>query len=498
MSKQVARLGKYEIVQRIGTGGFGAVYEARDPFLKRPVAVKTCLVPDEAAKARFFREAELIGGLRHRNITTVHDFGIHDGMPYLVEELLTGDDLDLLIRREVPIPLARKVEILIGIVHGLEHAHNAGIVHRDIKPSNIRLLEDGTVKIMDFGIASSPHWEGNSGEIGVTLGTSNYLAPERIQGHAADRRSDVFSFGVLAYEFLTYRKPFEGETTVDILDRILKQEPQPIVRFAPDVPAALAALVNRALEKEPGRRYGSISALREDLIAVHRDLSARPWKLETAPQPIPIVPEASADPPASPSIRIARRSRSTLQTAALAFFAIAGVVVLWPRGRAEKVSIAAVARDTAPAPWAAAQPKTSEPAPSLPESRPAELVPAPARVAAAKPALMPERRSVIRISRPPSPEEAESEIPLRSSERARQRQLAQRYIRAAEEPGLSQETRAHLYLQSALAYHATGDLRLAEKLLATAIALSPELEVNAASYGPAFARLTRNRRTETP
>ena len=234
-------------------------------------------------------------------------------------------------------------------------------------------------------------------------------------------------------------------------------------------------------------------------MAVHRDLSARPWKLETVPQPIPIAPEASADPPTPPSIRIARGSRRTLQTAALAFLAIAGVVVLlWPRGRPEKVSIAAVARDTALPPRAAAPPKTSESAPSLPESKPAQLVPAPARVAAPKPAFVPERRSVIRFSRPPSPEEEESEIPLRRSERARQRQLAQRYIRAAEEPGLSQETRAHLYLQSALAYHASGDLRLAEKRLATAIALSPELEVNAASYGPAFARLTRKRRTETP
>src|SRR5690606_5481630 len=130
------KAGKYEIVRKIGAGGFGVVYEGRDPFIKRRVAIKACTTEDEEIRQRFYREAEIAGNLQHKNIVTIHDFGIEDGVPYLVQEYLTGEDLEHAIARAEPIPLERKLDILIQAAHGLRHAHEAGVIHRDIKPAN--------------------------------------------------------------------------------------------------------------------------------------------------------------------------------------------------------------------------------------------------------------------------------------------------------------------------------------------------------------------------
>jgi serine/threonine protein kinase len=202
------KIGKYEISEQIGTGGFGAVFKGRDPFIKRTVAVKTCQLNDPEIKSRFFREAELAGNLHHRNITTIYDFGVENDIPYIVQEFLTGEDLDRVIKRGEPLPLQRKVEILIAIAEGLHFAHQAHVIHRDIKPANIRILENGTIKIMDFGIAKSLQSESSLTQTGITLGTSAYLAPEQIRGETLDRRTDVFAVGVLAYVLLAYQKPF--------------------------------------------------------------------------------------------------------------------------------------------------------------------------------------------------------------------------------------------------------------------------------------------------
>jgi serine/threonine protein kinase len=239
------KIGKYEIAEQIGVGGFGAVFRGRDPFIKRTVAIKTCSINDEEIKSRFFREAELAGNLHHRNITTIYDFGVENGIPYIVQEFLTGEDLDRKIKRGDPIPVVRKVEILMAIAEGLHYAHEAQIIHRDIKPANIRVLDDETVKIMDFGIAKSLQTESNLTQTGITLGTSAYLAPEQIRGEPVDRRTDIFALGVLSYEFLTLRKPFRGEHLSTVLYRILNEQPEPLGTIASDVPPALAAVVNR-------------------------------------------------------------------------------------------------------------------------------------------------------------------------------------------------------------------------------------------------------------
>ncbi len=267
------KIGKYEVSEQIGVGGFGAVYRGRDPFIKRTVAIKTCQVNDDEIKHRFFREAELAGNLHHRNITTIYDFGVENGIPYIVQEFLTGEDLDKKIKRGDPILVARKVEILMAIADGLAYAHNASIVHRDVKPANVRVLDDGTVKVMDFGIAKSLQTESNLTQTGITLGTSAYLAPEQIRGEPIDRRTDIFSMGVLSYELLSYRKPFRGEHLSTVLYKILNDVPEPIDSLAQDVPPALVAAVGKAMSKTPAERYQTMEEYRQDLHAVFRELT---------------------------------------------------------------------------------------------------------------------------------------------------------------------------------------------------------------------------------
>ncbi len=266
-------IGKYEISEQIGVGGFGAVYRGRDPFIKRTVAVKTCQLNDEEIKSRFFREAELAGNLHHRHITTIYDFGVEEGIPYIVQEFLTGEDLDKVVKRGDPLSVARKVEILMAIADGLGYAHKQSIIHRDIKPSNIRVLDDGSVKIMDFGIAKSLLSESSLTQTGITLGTSAYLAPEQIRGEALDGRTDIFALGVLAYELLTGRKPFRGEHLSTVLYKILNETPEPISAVAPEVPLSLSNVIGLAMDKNIENRYPTMESLRQDLQAVYRQVA---------------------------------------------------------------------------------------------------------------------------------------------------------------------------------------------------------------------------------
>jgi serine/threonine protein kinase len=279
------KIGKYDITGKIGSGGFGAVYSGRDPYIKRTVAIKTCQLNDEEIKSRFFREAELAGNLHHRHITTIYDFGVENGIPFIVQEFLSGEDLDKKIKRGDPLPLYRKVEILAAITDGLAYAHNAGIIHRDIKPANVRILDDGSVKIMDFGIAKSLQSESNLTQTGITLGTSAYLAPEQIRGEPVDPRTDIFSLGILAYELLTYRKPFRGEHLSTVLYKILNEMPEPIETLAPDAPPGLVAAVNRAMEKQRDSRYASMDALKQDLLKIGRELAGASSQFPTAVLP---------------------------------------------------------------------------------------------------------------------------------------------------------------------------------------------------------------------
>ena len=258
-------IGKYEVVEKIGEGGFGTIFKGFDPHIRRFVAIKSCSSEEQELRSRFFHEAQIAGNLQHRHIVTVYDFGVQDGVPYLVQEYLSGEDLDRKIKRKDAIPLAEKLLYLIHVARGLEYAHSKGVVHRDIKPANVRILEDGTAKIMDFGIAKLTNQDTGLTQTGMTLGTAAYLAPEQIRGETIGPGTDIFSWGVTAWELLSFSRPFAGQHISTVLYQILN-EPQPPLRdVAPDVPAEVIAVVDHCLEKKPERRYPSCTELLRDL-----------------------------------------------------------------------------------------------------------------------------------------------------------------------------------------------------------------------------------------
>lgn len=265
-------IGKYDIVEKIGSGGFGTVYKAWDPLIKRHVAIKTCEVGNKDIRNRFFREAQLAGGLQHPNITLVYEFGFEGDVPFLVQEFLPGEDLDRMIKAGAPISLPDKLKIMLGIAFGLEYAHKAGVMHRDIKPANVRVLDNQSVKIMDFGIAKSVDPGGDITMTGITVGSSSYMSPEQIGGDTIDFRTDIFSFGILAYELLSYRKPFRNENLFLLLEQIVKEDPVPLAEIAPGLPAALVEIVEKAMAKRPEDRFASAKDLRNALIAVQQQI----------------------------------------------------------------------------------------------------------------------------------------------------------------------------------------------------------------------------------
>jgi hypothetical protein len=277
------RIGRFTIVARLGRGGFGDVWLGFDPVLRREVAIKTCLWPDEGARQRFDREAALAARLVHPNVVTVHDFGRQGGMPYLVQERLGGRDLEDIVRERVPLPLARRLEILAHVARGLAFAHRQGVVHRDVKPSNIRVLDDGQVKILDFGIARSLESSRRLTQSGSAVGSLATMAPEIVRGETGDERSDIYSFGVVAYELLAYRKPLTGESPAAILYGTVHEEPTPLREAWPECPADVARWVHRCLAKKADHRYAGFGEVLADLEAIRQgDRSSSPRRRRPA------------------------------------------------------------------------------------------------------------------------------------------------------------------------------------------------------------------------
>ncbi len=249
------RIGKYRIVARIGKGAMGEVYKAKDPLLNRFVAIKT-IAPGLAADAdfrhRFKKEAQSAAALSHPNIVTIFDFGEEDGIVYMAMELLEGRDLRELIRSR-SVLLGDKLAIMEQICDGVGSAHARGIVHRDLKPGNIHVQPNGQVKILDFGLARLG--DSDITRTGTVMGTPNYMSPEQIRGQKVDARSDIFALGSVFYELLSYHRPFEAGSDHDVRIQIAERPPEPIRKWAPDVPGALVAVVERALAKDPARRF---------------------------------------------------------------------------------------------------------------------------------------------------------------------------------------------------------------------------------------------------
>jgi serine/threonine protein kinase len=266
------RIGKYEVIAQIATGGFGVIFKGWDPFIKRPVAIKMCNTPDDEVRERFYREAQFVGNLVHRNITLVFDFGLQDEIPYIVQEFLSGYDLDELLQSGVPTPPELTAAVLMQTADGLEFAHRKGIVHRDIKPSNLRVLEDGTVKIMDFGIAKSLEGGTRLTQTGIALGTAGYLAPEQIQGAEVDARTDIFSLGVVTYELVTGNRPFSGTSLSNVLYNILNRDPDPPRLVDPSCHTGLEAIVHTCMRKDPADRFQNVGELIDAIRALSVDM----------------------------------------------------------------------------------------------------------------------------------------------------------------------------------------------------------------------------------
>jgi eukaryotic-like serine/threonine-protein kinase len=270
------KLGKYEILSEIGRGAMGVVYCARDPIINRLVAIKTITAAHEAddhLRQRFYREAQSAGSLQHPNIVTIYDMGEQDRTPFIAMELIEGESLESLILRRPSIPLSLKLVYATQACRAFDYAHQKGIVHRDIKPANVMLTKEGVVKVVDFGIARVA--ETSKTKTGMLIGTFAYMSPEQYDGEHADGRSDIWSFGVLLYELLSYQKPFIGETPAKLMRRISDHQPKPLTEHLPSCPPQIEDILMRCLKKSPADRYQSMEEVLLDLEPVCKGLQER-------------------------------------------------------------------------------------------------------------------------------------------------------------------------------------------------------------------------------
>lgn len=296
------KIGPYEILALLGAGGMGEVWRARDSRLHREVAIKVLPVSfakDAERLHRFEQEARATSALNHPNILTVYDIGTQEGFPYIVAELLEGEELRAQLNGGSFAP-GKAIEYATQIASGLAAAHAKAIVHRDLKPENIFITTDGRVKILDFGLAKLRPQNGAPGsgsevetqraltDPGVVMGTTGYMSPEQVRGENADHRADIFSFGTMLYEMMTGRRPFSRETTAETLTAILREEPEEITEVNRKGPPQLERIVRRCLEKKPERRFQTASDLGFALEALSSPSGSQP---ELAASVSPVIAE---------------------------------------------------------------------------------------------------------------------------------------------------------------------------------------------------------------
>ena len=339
------RLGPYEILADLGAGGMGEVYRATDTNLKRQVAIKVlpaAFAADAERLARFQREAEVLAALNHPNIAHIHGLERSDGTLALVMELVEGPTLADRIAHGA-IPLADALTIATQIAEALEAAHEQGIIHRDLKPANIKVRADGTVKVLDFGLAkamdpagasnanamNSPTISMHATQAGIILGTAAYMSPEQARGKAVDKRADIWAFGCVLFEMLSGRQLYAGDTITDVLAGIVSREPDWSLLSA-QTPPVVRRLLARCLEKDPQRRLRDIGEARVAL--------SDPTGLLAAPAASPI------------SVNARSWRRSTVW-AALAFVAISSAgVAVWTWTRLRPATAPRVTRLSIPLP----------------------------------------------------------------------------------------------------------------------------------------------------
>ena len=274
----------YRIEEKLGEGGMGVVYRARDTLLPRSAAIKFLSrdVATEDQRHRFQQEAQAASSLNHPHILTVYEAGTDDNRQYLITEFIDGVTLREWVREQRP-SLGQSLDVMIGIAEALTCAHEAHIVHRDVKPENILVARQGFAKLVDFGVAKliegvTPDRQTRTAspktKVGAVVGTIPYMAPEQVSGEPVDARADVFAFGAVLYELLSGHHPFEGKTDADVLHAILRVPPRPLSALRPEIPAAIRFIVEKALEKDPADRYQTMRELVIDLKRSARTKSA--------------------------------------------------------------------------------------------------------------------------------------------------------------------------------------------------------------------------------
>jgi serine/threonine-protein kinase len=272
---------QYQFIEKLGAGGMGEVYKARDTRLNRLVAIKVLPAGTsaDADRRRFLQEARAASALNHPNIITIYDIIYEGGIQYLVTEYVAGTTLLDLIPRGLGVSQA--VAYAIQMADGLSAAHAAGIIHRDLKPANVMVTNSGLVKLLDFGLAKFVGWSSDDATgatatqiqapltiAGSIMGTVNYMSPEQAEGKKLDARSDIFSFGAVLYEMLTGRSAFRGSSPLSTLSAVLRDDVDPIIKMAPDVPVELDQIVVRCLKKDPDQRYQSMQEVQAALAAL--------------------------------------------------------------------------------------------------------------------------------------------------------------------------------------------------------------------------------------
>jgi eukaryotic-like serine/threonine-protein kinase len=270
------KLGKFEIIAKVGQGAMGVVYKARDPLIDRIVALKTLTTgvsQDAQHLKRFYAEARSAGNLRHPNIVTIFELGHEGETPFIAMQFLNGESLDKIIDRMPNLPLSQKVGFIVHVCRALEHAHkqNPPVIHRDIKPANVMVAPDGSVVVVDFGIARlGESTVSQSG--GLLIGTLGYMAPQLFRGATADARSDIWATGVMFYELLAYRRPFKGENAAAMMSNIILEDYRCIQEAAPGTPDEVKAVLGRMLAKDVDERYQTMEEVLTDLEPVWKRL----------------------------------------------------------------------------------------------------------------------------------------------------------------------------------------------------------------------------------
>lgn len=322
--------GRYELQSLLGGGGMALVYRARDQVLNRTVAVKVLreqYASDPTFQQRFTREAQAAGSLAHPNIVSVYDVGRDGDLPYIVMEYVPGRTLRDILNQDPVLPVDQAVNIAAGILNALEYAHRNGLIHRDIKPGNILITPQGTVKVVDFGIAKSASDLSLTGA-GMALGTAAYFSPEQARGEGARVQSDLYSVGATLYEMLTGRPPFDADTDVGIAYKHINEPPVPPRRLNPAIPPQLEAIILHALAKTPAQRFGSAAEMESAL----RNYAAFGAQATAA---VPMVPprplyQTAAPPPTTVArpAPVVRPARSGGMNSACLTWVLGGVALL--------------------------------------------------------------------------------------------------------------------------------------------------------------------------